>query len=104
MEFQSVSDFLNWLIGPGLPVVVGICVSLLASRIPEWNKLPSGIKAIVPPILAVTFAYVGKFLLTVPVIVSNPDADFIFNMVLFYLSTQWQHEQNKLRATKQAYS
>jgi hypothetical protein len=100
MEFQTVSDFLTWFIGPGLPVVVGICVSLLASRIPQWNELPSYLKAIVPPILAVTFAYIGKFLLTVPVIVSNADANFIFQMVLFYLSTQWQHDKNKARTER----
>jgi hypothetical protein len=103
MNFDSVSDFLVWLIGPGLPVVVGICVSLLASRIPQWNALPKEVKAIVPPILAISFAYIGKFLLTVPVIASNADADFIFTMALFYLSTQWQHDQNKARLARLAY-
>jgi len=99
MDFQTLSDFLSWLSFAGLPWFVGIVVSLLASRVELWNKLPSDVKAFVIPCIAVIFAFVFRSL-NVPFIVDNPDVNFAYQVILFYLSSQKQHDRNIIRAIK----
>ncbi len=96
MELTTLSDFINWLAGPGLPYFVGVILSLLASKFPAWNNLPREIKIAVPVVLAVVSAFAFRAL-NVPEIVNNPDLNFAYNIIIFYLASQAQHERNTLR-------
>ncbi len=40
LPFDSFVGFLNWLVGPGLPIVVGGTLSMLAWNIPQWRSCP----------------------------------------------------------------
>lgn len=91
LPFETVTEMITWLSGPGLPYVTGIVMSLLASNIKAWASLPSFVKSVTPFVLAVVFAYVFKFL-NVPAFVNDINVNFIFNVVIFYLSTQKQYE------------
>jgi hypothetical protein len=71
-------------------------MSLIASRFPQWDKLPKEVKIAVPVILAVAFAFVVR-LIAVPEILQNNDLNFAFNTIIFYLSTQAQNDRNNAR-------
>lgn len=97
--FENFSEFVVWLAGPGLPYFVGIVMSILASRIPAWDKLPTEVKATVPFVLAVVFGFAVRAL-NVPAIVNDPNINFAFNTIIFYLSTQAQYDRNNQRLQK----
>jgi len=94
--FENFSDLLLWATGVGLPIIVGIVMSLFASRVPQWDNLPSTVKAVIPFIVAVLVAYVGKYL-NVPAIVNNEHVAFIFDVCMFYLASQYQNDRNNKR-------
>lgn len=96
LPFETVTELITWLSGPGLPYVTGLVMSLLASNFRAWATLPSFIKSSAPFVLAVVFAYVFKFL-NVPAFVNDINVNFIFNVVIFYLSTQAQYERTALK-------
>lgn len=105
LPFHSLSSFLVWSIGPGLPIVVGILVSILFSNLVIFNKLPHDVKAAIPFVIAVLYAYIANAILKTPDIVNNADVNFIFNTFLVYYATQKQFdrtEQAKLTASRLA--
>ncbi len=91
LPFDSFVGFLNWLVGPGLPIVVGGTLSLLAWNIPQWEKLPKIVKSITPFALAIVYSYLGSFVLNTPDIVNSTDINFVFNTILFYYASQGQY-------------
>jgi hypothetical protein len=94
--FTDFSSFMNWLAGPGLPYFVGLVMSLIASRFPQWDKLPKEVKIVTPIALAVAFAFVVR-LISIPSILQNGDLNFAFNVIIFYLSSQVQNDRNNKR-------
>jgi hypothetical protein len=91
--FTDFSSFMNWMAGPGIAYLVGIVMSLVASKFVWWNSLAKEIKIVTPIVLSVVFAFAIRAL-NVPEIVNNPDLNFAFYAIIFYLSTQKQNEAN----------
>lgn len=91
---ENLQDFMNWMAGPGIVYLVGIVMSMIAHKFPNWNNLAREIKIVVPVVLAVAIAFIVRAL-NIPEIVNNSDLNFAFYAILYYLATQKQHEANK---------
>lgn len=91
---ENLQDFMNWMAGPGIVYLVGIVMSLIASKFPQWDNLAREIKIVVPVVLAVAIGFAVRAL-NIPVITNDPNLNFAFYTILYYLATQKQHEANQ---------
>jgi hypothetical protein len=90
----SAGEFLSWLIGPGLVFAVAWFMSFVTDKFNFWEKVPHDIKVILPFLVAALMVYLGNILLTqFPAIVNDPMLNKIFQALLFYFTTQKQHDK-----------
>ena len=96
-DWTNLTAVLIWLAGLGSVVAVGWLVANFLEKMEWWNKLPSFVKWIVPPAIAVLVALGAQYLLKQEIVLAQiqPYFALIVSILLTYLGLQAGHNATK---------
>lgn len=97
MNWQDLTVVLLWLAGVGSVFASNWLFGKIAESVPAWGKFPTWAKWILPPLVAVGFAFGAQALLARPdwIAVIQPAFSTIVMVIMGYFGSQLAHMQAK---------
>ena len=96
-DFTDLRGILTWLAGVGAVMATNWLFGKVAEGIEAWNKLPTQVKWIVPPVFSILVGLVANWLLTQDALIAvvQPYWSLVAVIILGYFSSQVAHLQTK---------
>lgn len=99
VNFTDLTQVLLWLVSVGAVFIVNWLFGKTLAGVDWWKKLPTWVKYLVPPVVAILLGFGGQLLLAHPDIIDAiaPHFALVMTILMGYFGSQVAHVQTKVK-------